>query len=402
MGRAVRDVCNGTQCVLGSVVCRVRVIEPDTTNLTKELMSLIIHPDGASPLPEYKFYDGTETLRFDESKWKYFRVLPNGKLELLAGVTTVCHIIDKSEVLMRWAVKKAMEKMRRLLSPYVANAPDELPPILFATILDELIAEAKKADREELEAAAETGHIAHAWIENYVKAILSDNEERRHELLAKLPLDERAANCCVAALEWMSAHDVRWRATERKVFSRRHGYAGTMDGLAVVSSCSSRTCCPVVFQDRLSIVDWKTSNYLYIEYLLQTAAYQQAHQEETGEVVTDCWINRLGKDDAEFDPWHRSKESDYIEDLTAYLQALGLYRSVHNIQDRMDEIKDAKLQVIREKLEAIKAEQMKIRCPKADKYKGTKISKCLEDGTQCVACKSIYEEKQNAKTVTKI
>src|SRR5262249_19750690 len=125
----------------------------------------------------------------------------------------------------------------------------------------------------------------------------------RLELLGNFPVDERAANCCAAAVEWMSQHNVRWLKTERKCFSRKYGYAGTMDGLAVVDSCKDRLCCPHDFTDRLTLVDWKTSNALYVEYLLQTAAYQQAYQEETGETIADRWVIRLGKDDAEFDPW---------------------------------------------------------------------------------------------------
>lgn len=271
---------------------------------------------GSDDTTRHAFYGGDVVLEFDRPSWSYRRVNPDGTLGVrFAGVTGTCHIIDKSEVLIRWAVKVAMIKMKKLLvdGKFVG---EEATSILFESTLDDIIRESKKADKEELDAAAEIGHIAHDWIESYVRAILRDDHERRLELLAKLPEDERAANACLAAIDWMVAHDVRWIATERRCCSREHEYAGTMDGLALVSSCSDPLCCPTKFVDRLTLVDWKTSNYLYIEYLLQTAAYQHAHEEETGDTIEDRWVIRLGKEDAEFDPWHVDGRGLYEQDFT--------------------------------------------------------------------------------------
>ena len=38
----------------------------------------------------------------------------------------------------------------------------------------------------------------------------------------------------------------------------------------------------------------------------------------------------------------------------------------------------------------------KIKCPKADDYKGTRLSRCLPSGEQCQACAAIYLEKHPA------
>lgn len=361
---------------------------------------IVLYQDGADPTaPQYKFYDGTETLVFDRNKWLYSRLMPDGSYFPLNGVTNVVHIIDKSNALVPWAVKKALAKMKMLLVqrhytvlPGVTGVDTYTPP-LFEAVLDEIIDSAKRADKEELEAAGETGSIAHDWIEQLVKAILEDADDRRLELLAKLPLDERAANACIAACEWMLRHNVRWLATERKCFSREHGYAGTMDGLAFVDSCGDPECCPHAFTDRLTLVDWKTSNYLYVEYLFQTAAYQQAYQEETGTVIEDRWIIRLGKDDAEFDPWHVEGSTLFSQDFEGFSNCLRLSRSVEAVKDRVAAVQAAKVAYRRAVAKAARDARDLLACPASKTYQGKRKKKgCNESEIMCEKCAQIWAE----------
>lgn len=354
---------------------------------------MIIYAAGQGPnLPEYSFYGGTVILRFDQSSWTYFKIEYDGSLTPQYGVTGVIHIIDKSEPLMRWAVKLALLRFRKLLlESYVKCAGwQEVPLPDFEKIIDDIIEKAKKADKEELDAAAEIGHIAHDWIENYIKAVISGKEERRHELLAKLPDDERSASACIAAVAWMVEHDVQWISTERKCYSKRYGYAGTMDGLARVSSCSDSACCPASFRERLTLVDWKTSNALRLDYFYQRAAYWQAYEEETGEKIEDSWIIRLDKETAEFDSWHLEARADYEEDFQGFLNALELYKSVEKSNDRISSIKDRRKDIER----AARDEARKICCPDAGEYKGSRLKKgCNGSETMCKACTTKYLDK---------
>lgn len=349
-------------------------------------MSLTIkkYPDLSEPL---YFYGGTERLRFSKQNWLYLRENEDGTLTPLNGVTGVCHIIDKSAALMPWAVKMALQRTMALMQQH--KRPDGFYEIYF-TELEAILESAKKADKEFLEAAGETGHIAHDWIETYIKSVIAKDERRTLEILAKLPEDERAANCCVASIEWMDKHNVRWQATEQRVYSREHRFAGTLDGLAIIDSCDDPLCCPHPFKDRLSITDWKTSNYLYVEYLLQTAAYWKAIVEEKGLAIQDRWIIRLGKDDAEFDPWHAPGEDLFKQDFAAYEHALNLTLSLRAINDRISDIRLARREYKKKIRDAEKLERMKIRCDKADDYKGKRMTKCLPDGSQCQACHGIY------------
>ena len=322
--------------------------------------------------------------------------MSDGHLEPLRGVTNTVHIIDKSEPLMRWAVKKCLEAIR-------AKTRDHLRPDGFYEIhveeFEQILEAARKTDRDLLDEAADIGHQAHTWLEGVITEKLAGNENRLHELLAKLPLDERACNCCIAAVEWMVRHNVKWVATERKVYSRKHGYAGTMDGLAYCSSCDDPMCCPEPFTDVLSIVDWKSSNQLVVTYLLQVAAYWAAYVEETGEPIKDRWIIRLGKEDGEFDPWHRPGSTLFLQDFTAFTDALNLNHSVEAVEDNIAETKEKRRAAMKLRAQAAKEEALKKKCAGADKYKGIRKPKC-NGGNPCEACLAKYAETHPSSSLS--
>lgn len=346
----------------------------------------------------YFFYNNTIELRYEPKEHIYY-LFQDGEYIPQDGVTSVVHIIDKSDALIPWGCKMMALKLFATAPAMALPTGEKIVPQQTWTDFENLVVAAKGAHKEKLEEAAEVGHVAHAWIEQYIKAVLSSNEARKLELLAHFPENDRARNCCLAAIEWMAKHNVRWISTERKIYSRLYQYAGTMDGLALVDSCDNQLCCKCAFKSRLSVIDWKSSNYLYLEYLLQTAAYQFAYEEEHEVKVADRWIIRLGKDDGEFDPWHVEAE-DFDEDFGGFLITLALHRRVRDLKARIK----AKQNFIKAELKArAKAEReaaYRIRCPKAEGYKGKRKSKCFEDGTQCEACRTIYEQAQEEKNVS--
>ena len=359
----------------------------------------LIYNNGRNPaLPRYYFphYGGSDTnvcLAFDEPNWAYFRI-DDGSWKKQYGVTGTVKIIDHSAVLMRWAVKRCFLRLETILRTQHLG-PDGCIQV-FETELAKIIETAKRADRDEFEEAGAVGTATHNWLEDYVKTVIAEDTARGDELLAKMPVDERSANGCVAGLTWIADHNVRFKATERKIVSLEFGYAGTMDGLALTDSCSNPKCCHGVWKDRLSLIDYKTSNHLRIEYLMQVQSYRRAFEEETLQHIDDVWVIRLGKEDAEVDPWHIERE-DFEEDWRGFYNALQLVKSVESIQGRIDGVMDGRKAAVAEIEAAAKAEQCKIACPKSIGYKGQRLSKCLPDGTQCAACRAKYEEMHNGK-----
>jgi hypothetical protein len=242
----------------------------------------------SAPMESYFFYNGTVELRFDKEKHKYYLVEELGNLSERKGVTNTVHVIDRSMALMPWAAKKVAEKIIRLVPTQVVSAgPNNeqsetyLAPMTLA-YFTELVMQAKKAPNEEKEEAGDIGKMAHACLEDSINYALEHTEEHIVRELKNVPENEKATAAATSAFNWMQAHNVRWIETEGKIYSKEHGYAGTMDGLAIVDSCSDITCCRNSFKDHLSLIDWKSSNSLHIEFCLQTAAYQSGLIEEFG------------------------------------------------------------------------------------------------------------------------
>lgn len=265
---------------------------------------------------KYLFYDGQVELEYDPIDHVYLK-----DNEPIPSVTTICKIVDKSAVLINWAVKLTVEK---ILSSVQFPISEEA--------LRTIILEAKNAHRVKLEDAGTVGKQAHAWIESYIKYCLKLAE------FVDYPSDERVRNCCKAALSWINDHNVRWIDTERKVYSQVFDFAGTLDGIALVDSCNDSKCCQTEFKDHLSLIDWKSSNQLYNDYLLQTAAYQEAYEEETRKEIIDRWIIRLGKDDGECEAWYLPPET-YSDDFLAFELCLELTRAIKSVSLRMKESK---------------------------------------------------------------
>jgi len=125
-----------------------------------------------------------------------------------------------------------------------------------------------------------------------------------------------------------------------------------------VDSCDDPSCCPKPYKDHRALIDWKSSNYLYIEYCYQTAAYLGAEIEEYGIKFDDRWILRLGKNEEEagkFEPWYLDG-STYAEDFAGFLACLNLTNLVESVTERMQVQKKG----VRAAQKKIKAEQKEI------------------------------------------
>lgn len=360
---------------------------------------------------EYSFYGGEVTLRYYDDEHAYYLLDAEGNEEKQDGVTTVCHIIDKSDALVPWGCKMMAQKLMTTI-PGTRSAG---AVVMSEAELEEWVTKGKSAHKEKLEEAGKTGHIAHNHIENYIKLVLLGELHLAEALRTILPYDERAAKGCQAAFEWMDRHNVRWISTEQKIYSRKYKYAGTLDGLCTCDSCLDPKCCPEEFFDRLTVADWKTSNYLYLEYLLQTAAYENAFEEESGLDVKDRWIIRLDKDSAEFEAWHL-QEHNFEEDFGGFLATLDLTRRVKKLQDRLKKRKDdlraalkaekAAQKATKEREEATKkaidkAEKLRSRmealakeCKTARNYKAIRFPACkTRDGKPCETCQNKWDAK---------
>src|ERR1700722_5711542 len=60
---------------------------------------------GGPQMESFFFYDNTVEIRFDPVEHIYYLVEELGNLTVLLNVSTVSHIVDRSEALIPWAAK---------------------------------------------------------------------------------------------------------------------------------------------------------------------------------------------------------------------------------------------------------------------------------------------------------
>lgn len=134
---------------------------------------------------EYKFYGDTVTLRFNVEEHRYYRVGELGNLIPVNGVTTVCGIVDKSHMLVPWASKMAIQKLLRLMPTEMVDGVVRVKALSledFTTIA----LEAKSAHKDKLEDAGDIGHMAHSWLEEYIKADIAKDATKKKEMLTAI------------------------------------------------------------------------------------------------------------------------------------------------------------------------------------------------------------------------
>ena len=124
------------------------------------------------------------------------------------------------------------------------------------------VAEVKAAPWAQRDTAAGLGDLVHAAV-------------AAHATGRPRPALPAAARPFLAAFDQFTAdHQPGWLASEQTVFSRRYGYAGTLDAIATLGG-------------RVTLLDVKTGRGVYPEACLQLAAYAHAdfagHPDATSE-----------------------------------------------------------------------------------------------------------------------
>lgn len=249
---------------------------------------------------ELKLYNGKIIVKFYPGKHTYF---VGGRRTL--SVTGVTSLIDKSRVLIYWAVGLAKD---HLIEIFNTGQPINL----------EHIETASKLHAQRKKEAADLGTEVHLWCEEYIKAKVSKRKD------IEMPKDERVFNGVIAFLKWVKTHKVKFLESERVVYSKKHKYIGTMD------------CVFTMGEEKYKIKhigDFKTGKGVYDDMIFQVTAYEEAYQEEVGEKFGDKYILRFDKATAEFKPTVISAE-DHGDDIKAFLGLLDAKKRLMVLEER--------------------------------------------------------------------
>lgn len=117
--------------------------------------------------------------------------------------------------------------------------------------------------------AAEAGTLAHAMVEAHI--VLKMGREGEQPELVLYGVDEKIAIQARAAfkayLSWESMTKLVIVEQEMQLVSEQYQFGGTPDAIGQING-------------ELCLVDWKTSNGVYQDYLIQLAAYKHLWEEK--------------------------------------------------------------------------------------------------------------------------
>jgi len=134
--------------------------------------------------------------------------------------------------------------------------------------------------------SASIGTLAHYMIECY----LLDRDPEIDEY-SKNDID-MATNALNAFEIWWKEVDLEFESAELRLVSQKHEYGGTIDMIARDKD------------GNVVVIDFKTSNGVYAEHIIQVAAYIQVFEEMREEKVKETYILQLSKESDSFN-YHR-------------------------------------------------------------------------------------------------
>jgi hypothetical protein len=143
---------------------------------------------------------------------------------------------------------------------------------------------------EQAEKAAEIGTVAHGMVELSIKGV-SDREIQIYleDQLVDAGMAAKAATAFEAYRRWAKNFNVTILEQEIQMVSETYKFGGTPDAVGTID-------------DRIVLLDWKTSNGVYSDYLLQLAAYQNLWNENKSnmQISGGCHLLRFSKERADF------------------------------------------------------------------------------------------------------
>jgi hypothetical protein len=228
--------------------------------------------------------------------------------EKVPSVTTILGRYKESGALTAWAYKQGRlhenlswralikDKLTTFIGRAAESARDAVRAAitgLFGSSWDSEIPPAPAHLYDVVGKAAEAGTIAHDMIERHLlhgKHFLEGEPLPESAANADEETIRKARNSFAQFLKWNAQTKLRVVQTEKALVSEKHRYGGTWDGIGRD------------VDGKLVLIDWKTSNAVYGDYLYQLAAYAILIEECMPELgpVTGFHLLRVAKEHADF------------------------------------------------------------------------------------------------------
>ena len=303
-------------------------------NYTTEKRTL---PEGAK---EFSLYHDEVQMIFNPNSPRYRYTVTDAMLGVkdfsVRGVTTVIgDIIDKPE-LRTWPMnmsnsvlfgthfdEKLLEYVHKwekaLIKPEEAYSADRL---------HEIMLEGSREWTKRSDKGKDVGTLAHNAIEAYLKGENPQETFPEPKDDKELEFNIRMAHNALDAFVkwWTSLPDKDVIFIEKPIYSRNLKYAGTFDLYVRIGN-------------KNYILDIKTTNVskkapmgIYSEMFLQLGGYAYAFNEETGNIVDDVGIIRVGKDGRLFIATAGDLRKSVDECMRAFAFAVRLHDWLENVK----------------------------------------------------------------------
>lgn len=162
-----------------------------------------------------------------------------------------------------------------------------------------------------LEQAGDIGSIVHLLIEAHIKSVLMGEKiEAELDDFARHGID-KAENAFIAFLDWEKRNDLTYVASEKIVISEKLRFGGTIDILASNNGF-------------LWQIDPKSSKGIYPEFIVQTAAYKFAYEEQENTIIDEVHLLHLGKEDGAFAD-HKISSDKLLDGFRVFQHCRKLY-----------------------------------------------------------------------------
>ena len=159
------------------------------------------------------------------------------------------------------------------------------------------------------EQACSAGTIAHQWIEDTIHG-----KQLSPAGPVSIDIVEKARNAYDQFLAWRVGFNVEVTHTELSLVSEEHQFGGTLDGVS--------------FNGKPAVLDWKTSNAIFPDYLYQCAAYAILLEENYGVKIDEAHILRVSKENADFEHRRFAGLDDAKEVFKLFAKAYHLVKRV--------------------------------------------------------------------------
>ena len=258
---------------------------------------------------KHRYYINPEEIEEDgEITYKEDR---NQEISSYHGSTTILSVLDKP-ALIPWAVKQGVEYVRK---------ETEGKPVISGEELGEILDNAKTKWREVRDLTAKIGTAVHHIAEAYAKHLNGKITEEVYNALFQEELGSveqeadknKILGGATAFSKWLEELDVKILDTEVLVANKDLKHATMIDAI-------------IQEEGKIGIIDYKTSNGVYLDHALQIASGNLAYEKTTGKTVDFHYVVQFVKDTGEFHIYRFDKEQ--IEELTKiFIDTANLYNS---------------------------------------------------------------------------